>query len=88
MAMLSGAPLLVNSPADISTGELRVLRDAGAAAVVAAEHTTPEELKALGERLREVPPKPRGRAGGRDIALVPRASQAMPADDDDDDDDE
>jgi len=88
LAMLSGTPLLVNSPADISTGELRVLRDAGAAAVIAADLTSADDLRSLGERLREIPPKPRGRSGARDIALVPSGSAASHGHDDDDDDDD
>jgi hypothetical protein len=87
LAMLSGAPLLVNSPADISTGELRVLRDSGAAGLIASENTTTDELRALGERLREVPAKAKGRSG-RDIAMVPSPSQTVHSHDDEDDDDD
>lgn len=88
LSMLSGTPLLVNAPADISTAELRVLRDTGAAAIIAADLTSVDDLRSLGERLREVPQKTRGKAGGRDIALVPSQSSGGHAHDDDDDDDD
>lgn len=74
LAMLAGTPLLVSCPADLDAGELRVLRDCGAAAVVAAEGTSAADLKALGERLREVPAKKSGRSE-RDVPMLPGLRQ-------------
>ncbi|MDZ7727067.1 MAG: hypothetical protein U5Q44_02090 [Dehalococcoidia bacterium] len=88
LTMLSGSPLLVSSPAEITASELRVLRDAGAVAVVAADGATADEIKGLGERLREV--KPRRRPERRDgaVALVPATGRGHEHDHDDDDDDD
>jgi hypothetical protein len=70
LASLAGCPLLVSSDARASVADLRVLRDSGAAAVVALEGTSAGELKAMSEALKAVPPKSKGRTG-RDTALVP-----------------
>lgn len=74
LSMLSSTPLLINCPADLDADELRVLRDAGAAAVVAAEGTSADELKALGERLREIPAK-KSRSDQRSAPLIPGLRQ-------------
>ena len=74
LAMLAGTPLLVSCPADLDAAELRVLRDSGAAAVVAAEGTSADELKALGDRLREVPAKKSGRSE-RVVPMLPGLRQ-------------
>ena len=70
LASLAGAPLLVSSDAGATVAELRVLRDSGAAAIVALEATSQAELKTLGETLRSVPPKAKPQTG-RDMPLVP-----------------
>jgi hypothetical protein len=48
-----------------------VLRDSGVAAVVAPEGTSPEQITALAELLKSVPPPRKPRREGGEIALVP-----------------
>jgi len=81
LASLAGTPLLVSSDAAATVADLRVLRDSGAAAVVALEGTSATELKALGDLLRNVPPKAKAQAG-REMPLVP--SVAAPHEHEDD----
>lgn len=89
LAMLASAPLLVRIEEDASVDELRALRDAGAAAVLVKEGAAADALKALGDRLREVPPA--RRKGGLEarVPLLPGApahGESEPDDDEDEDD--
>jgi hypothetical protein len=82
LASLAGAPLLVSSDAGATIADLRVLRDCGAAAVVAVEGTSAAKLKALGELLRTVPPKAKAQTG-RDMPLVPSMGASHEHEEDD-----
>lgn len=74
LSALSGMSLLVSTPADISTGALRVLRDSGTVAVVAAEGAAPDDIKGLNERLRSIPVRrSRGRQG--ETPFIPSVRQ-------------
>lgn len=83
LSALSGLQLLVSSPADASAGELRVLRDSGAVAIIAADGSTADELRSLSERLRSLPP--RGRSRSNDFPLIPSAAPAQHDHEHDDD---
>lgn len=64
----AGVPLVLACPADATIDELRVLRDAGAGAIVVPEGTPAEALAELAKRLEAVPPR---KAAEREIALLP-----------------
>ncbi len=70
LSVLSGLELFVSTSADVSTGELRVLRDSGAVAVIATEDSSAEALHGLNERLRTIPPRRAG-SRGNDTPLLP-----------------
>jgi 2-methylisocitrate lyase-like PEP mutase family enzyme len=86
LATLSGVPLLVSTADDVSAGELRVLRDAGAVAIVASDGSTQDEIRALNERLREVPAR-RSRSNNRETPMLPTAASREHEHDHDDDED-
>jgi hypothetical protein len=88
LATLSGSPLLVTIAAAMPAAELRVLRDSGAGAVVPPAGTTADEIRALVEALRAVPPAMRGKREGPEIALVPSMPARANEHEDDDDEDE
>lgn len=70
IASLSGAPLAVSIDPGAGVGELRVLRDAGAAIAVIPAGTPAVGIAGLVETLKAVPAPKKGARGG-DIALVP-----------------
>ncbi|MBI2765967.1 MAG: hypothetical protein HYX53_08670 [Chloroflexi bacterium] len=89
IASFASTPLLVTIPADTAVSALRVLRDSGAAMVVALTGTTAGQIATLGEALQAVPPSKRAGRDGREMAMVPAAASAGDhehGDDDDDDD--
>lgn len=93
VSSFASTPLAVTISADAPVQQLRVLRDSGCALVILPAGTGVDEIKSLGERLREVPaPRKNKREGGRDIAIVPMGAATAAAEhddgDDDDDDDE
>lgn len=71
VASFASTPLMVTVAADAGLPELRVLRDSGAAVVVAPAGTSAEALSELGERLQQIPTSKRGRDNGREMAIVP-----------------
>jgi methylmalonyl-CoA mutase cobalamin-binding subunit len=71
LSSFSSSPLIASIGATPTAGELRVLRDSGVAAVVAPEGTSPEQITALAELLKSVPPPRKPRREGGEIALVP-----------------
>jgi hypothetical protein len=73
---LVGAPLLVLLDSVPDDAELRVLRDSGAAAIVAAAGTSADDLAALDKSLRALPARKR-RGGEGAMPLVPMARPAM-----------
>lgn len=76
LSSFSGAPLLATAGPETPVSELRVLRDSGTAVVVPPEGTTPEQVKALLERLKAVPPPKRLKRTGGEMALVPSMAAA------------
>lgn len=85
LSSLGGVPLLAAVGAVSSVAELRVLRDAGAGAVVAPADATAEQLRELGELLRQVPAQ--GKSGERStVAIVPSLARDHRHDDEEDDD--
>jgi hypothetical protein len=85
LSSLGGAPLLAAIDATSSVAELRVLRDSGAGAVVAPAGATPDQLRELGELLRQVPVQ--GKSGERStVAIIPSMGKGHAADDDEEDD--
>ena len=81
VAVMLDAPFAVQIPADISSGDLQVLRDSGLAAVI-LDPTTPQEVAELRERIIALP-EPNRRRNSPDI----RASVPAPPFDEDDPDD-
>ena len=75
VASFASTGLLVTVETSAGVGELRVLRDSGALAVVAPAGASAEALKTLGETLKAVPAPKKGKREGNDIAIVP-ASKA------------
>ncbi|MBI5946781.1 MAG: hypothetical protein HY875_01420 [Chloroflexi bacterium] len=73
LASFSGNPLLVTVDAAAAVADLRVLRDSGAAGVVAPAGTSKAAMEALIASLKAVPAPKKGRREGGDIALVPAA---------------
>ena len=71
VASFASTPLMVTVAADAGVAELRVLRDSGAAVVIAPDGTSAAALSELGERLRQIPTSKRGRDNGREMAIVP-----------------
>lgn len=86
LASFSSTQLVVTVNAAASVSDLRVLRDSGAAAVVAPEGATADDIKALNEALRAVPAPKKGKEG-REIALVPSVANAHNDEEEGDDDD-
>lgn len=78
VAVMLDAPFAVQVPADISSGDLQVLRDSGLAAVI-LDPATPEEVADLRERIIALP-EPNRRRNSADI----RASVPAPAFDEED----
>jgi hypothetical protein len=70
LASLSGAPLIVAVAAEATVEELRVLRDSGAAAIVAPGGATPAVLGELVTRLKAVPAPSKGKRKD-EVALLP-----------------
>ena len=88
LASFSNTQLVVVVDPAAAVADLRVLRDSGAAAVIARDGASADQLKALVESLKAVPPPRKGKEG-REIALVPSiAAQAEEEDEEDDDFDE
>ena len=74
VASFASTGLIVTVETSATVGELRVLRDSGAVAVVAPAGSSAADLKKLGETLKAVPPPKKGkRDGGSDIAMIPAA---------------
>lgn len=88
LSSFSSTPLLVPVDPGASVSELRVLRDSGVGAVVAAEGTTAEQLKTLIEALKAVPAPKKSRREGGEMAIVPSQAAAHAAEEDDDDEDD
>lgn len=86
IASFASTGLIVTVGIDASAGELRVLRDSGALAVVAPAGSSPEDLKKLSETLKAVPAPKKGKREGTDIALVPSNSHSSDDEGDDDGD--
>jgi hypothetical protein len=75
LASFASTGLLASVESNATVGELRVLRDSGAFAVVAPAGTPPDGLQTLSETLKAVPAPKKGKREGNDIAIVP-ASKA------------
>jgi len=88
LASFASTGLLVTVAADASVGELRVLRDSGAVAVVAPAGASADALRALSDSLKAVPAPKRGRREGAEIAIVPAAAGAGEEHEHDDDEDD
>jgi hypothetical protein len=71
VASFASTGLIVTVEPSATVGELRVLRDSGAVAVVAPAGTSEKNLKALGETLKAVPAPKKGKRDGADIAMIP-----------------
>jgi hypothetical protein len=76
LAQLGSAGLMLNIAADITTPQLRTLRDAGAGIVIAPAGTAKAAIEELVSRIKAVPPRKRGRDGG-DVAIIPTGSKAQ-----------
>jgi len=76
LSSFSGSQLLVTVSPDASLAELRVLRDSGGAVVVTPEKTTADQVKALVERLKALPPPRKPKHEGQEMALVPSVSSS------------
>jgi hypothetical protein len=85
LATFASTGLVVTVQADANVGELRVLRDSGALAVVAPAGTSADALKTLSETLKAVPAPKKGRREGSDIALVPSQRGAAEEEEDEED---
>lgn len=85
LATFSATQLVVVVDPAVTVADLRVLRDSGAAAIIARAGSTPDQVKALDQALRAVPPPKKGKEG-REIALVPSVAAAPSAEEDDEDD--
>jgi hypothetical protein len=88
LASFASTGLIVTVEASAKAGELRVLRDSGALAVVAPAGTAANALKTLSDALKAVPAPKRGRREGADMAIVPSSAAAGGEHDHDDDDGE
>jgi hypothetical protein len=86
LASFASTGLIVTVEASATVGELRVLRDSGALAVVAPAGASSDDLKKLSETLKAVPAPKKGKREGNDIALVPSGSGG--GDDEGEEDDE
>jgi hypothetical protein len=86
LASFASTGLIVTVDANAGAGELRVLRDSGALAVVAPAGTPALGLKALSDALKAVPAPKKGRREGGDIAIVPSNARAGAEEDGEDDD--
>ena len=82
MSSFSSTPLMVRVEASASISELRVLRDSGAAVIVAAAGTTEAQVKGLIEALKAVPAPKKGSKGG-DMAIVPSMAQRADSEEED-----
>lgn len=71
VASFAATGLVVTVEPSAGVGELRVLRDSGAFAVVAPAGTSAEALATLAETLKAVPAPKKGKRDGGDIAIVP-----------------
>lgn len=76
MASFTSTGLVVTVDPSASVGELRVLRDSGALAVVAPAGASATALETLSETLKAVPPPKKGKREGNDMALVPSVRAA------------
>lgn len=80
VASFASTGLIVTVEPSATVGELRVLRDSGAVAVVAPAGTSAEDLKALGETLKAVPAPKKGKRDSSDIAMIPATKAAVEGD--------
>lgn len=87
LASFSSTGLIVTIGAKPTVGELRVLRDSGALAVVAPAEASAAELKALSEALKAVPAPKKSKREGSDMAIVPSSVKAGAEAEGEDDDD-
>ena len=87
LASFASTGLIVTVEPGITAGELRVLRDSGALAVVAPAGTSADALKSLSDALKAVPAPKKNRREGGDMAIVP-SSHAAAEDAGEDDDGE
>jgi len=71
VASFAATGLVVTVEPSAGVGELRVLRDSGAIAVVAPAGASVEALATLAETLKAVPAPKKGKRDGGDIAIVP-----------------
>ena len=79
VAVMLDAPFALQAPADISSGDLQVLRDSGLAVII-LDPATPEDVASLRERIIALP-EPRRRNSAELRASIP-----APAFDDEDED--
>ena len=86
LSSFSNTQLVVVVDPSAATADLRVLRDSGAAAVIVRDGSTPEQIEALVESLKAVPPPRKGKEG-REIALVPSVAAAQAEEEEEEDDD-
>ncbi len=88
IATFAGSWLMVTIDPHATVADLRVLRDSGAGVVVVGAGTPADQIKALIEALKAVPAPRKGKADGREIALVPSLPANHQAEEEDDDDDD
>lgn len=88
LAAFAGTPLIVTTAQDASEGELRVLRDSGAAMVMLEAGTGPDAIAGMVERLKAVPAPRRGRRENADLAIVPSTAAASHDHEEPDEDDD
>ncbi|HEX6031356.1 MAG TPA: hypothetical protein VFY90_07980 [Tepidiformaceae bacterium] len=75
LASFASTPLIVTATPGTPVAELRVLRDSGTIAVVLPSGSKADDIKAMSERLRSIPPRKPRREGG-EMALVPSVTPA------------
>ncbi|MCC7366013.1 MAG: hypothetical protein IT303_16735 [Dehalococcoidia bacterium] len=84
LASFAGTPLIVSVTGEASVSELRVLRDSGVGVALLPAGSAASAIEALDKNLRAVPAPKKGRAEGRELAIVPSVSQGGHDHDDDD----
>lgn len=82
LSSFSGNPLMVTVKPEATVGELRVLRDAGAAVVVLPVGVSAANIGKLAETLKAVPPPKKAKAEGGAMAIVPSMGQRAEEEDD------
>ena len=55
LGMLTGVPLAILCPIDVSSSDLKVLRDAGLGCMLLARGATPDDVAAVKQRIAELP---------------------------------